>query len=107
MGPDPAILKAVQRLRQRVAKDIPLERIVLFGSRARGDAGPYSDVDLLVVSPAFVGKNVAERAAPLYHAWDLELPVDFLCYAPDEFERLRRRVSLVRIALEEGVEVAG
>ena len=44
---DPALAEAVRRL---VAAYQP-ERVYLFGSVARGDAGPDSDYDLLVVAP--------------------------------------------------------
>lgn len=44
---DPGLAEAVRRL---VAAYEP-ERIYLFGSVARGDAGPDSDYDLLVVVP--------------------------------------------------------
>lgn len=97
-------MKALRRLEERTG--IRIERAILFGSRARGEAGPHSDVDLMLVSPSFEGKTLSQRAAPLHLAWDLDVPVDFVCYAPSESERLRRRVSLVRVALEEGVEVA-
>ena len=43
---DPAVLDA---LRDAVVEHIHPRRIVLFGSRARGDARPDSDVDLLVI----------------------------------------------------------
>jgi hypothetical protein len=103
VGADPAIVRAVQRLREKTG--VPIERAILFGSRARGDAGPHSDVDLLLVSSSFAGKSASQRAAPLHLAWDLDLPVDFLCYSPEEFERLRRRITIVRIALQEGLEI--
>lgn len=107
MGADPAIVKAVQRLQEKVQDEFRFERVVLFGSRARGEAGKWSDVDLLLVSPGFRGKSAAKRGHRLYLAWDLDLPVDFLCYTPEEFERLRHQVSLVSIALREGIELAG
>lgn len=106
MGADPNIVKAVQRLRTKVGKEFPFERVILFGSRARGDAGPHSDVDLMLVSPAFEGKSAGKRAWKIHLAWDLDLPVDFVCYTPGEFERLRHRVSLVSVALREGIEIA-
>lgn len=96
----------MKRLRDRIEARLPLEKVILFGSRARGDARPDSDVDLILVSPAFEGKSVSERAAGLYRAWDVDIPVDFLCYTPEEFERLRRRIGLVQTALDEGFEIA-
>jgi uncharacterized protein len=104
MGADAVIVSAVHRLRDRTG--LPIQRAFLFGSRARGEAGPHSDVDLLLVSPAFEGKSASQRAAQLYLAWDLDLPVDFLCYSPGEFEGLRRRATIVQIVLREGVEIA-
>ena len=45
-GERQAIEKACQIIRER----FPVERIVLFGSKARGDADPESDLDLLVLT---------------------------------------------------------
>jgi predicted nucleotidyltransferase len=39
----------------------PLE-VILFGSEARGDAGPHSDIDLLVVMPDGTRRGPTERA---------------------------------------------
>lgn len=107
MGPDPDVVNAIQRLRERFRDDIPIERAILFGSRARGDDRSDSDADVLLVSPAFEGKSAMERGVDLHLAWDVDVPVDLLCYTPDEFEELKDRPSLVRVAVEEGVEVGG
>jgi predicted nucleotidyltransferase len=40
---------AIQAVLLRLAKDPEVERLTLFGSRARGDARPDSDLDLLVI----------------------------------------------------------
>lgn len=63
-------------------------------------------MDLIVVSPAFAGRSLGERAYPLRRAWDLDAAVDFLCYTPEEFDQLRTRTSIVQVALREGLEVA-
>ena len=51
---EPAILKVIREyltaLRQR---GIRANRAVLYGSWARGEAGPDSDIDLLVIAPEF------------------------------------------------------
>jgi predicted nucleotidyltransferase len=58
-------------------------RIVLFGSHARGDARPDSDVDLLVIEP-----RVEDRAREMVRLRrllrPLRLPVDILVYSAEE-----------------------
>jgi uncharacterized protein len=39
----------LNELKVRVQQRLPLSRLVLFGSRARGDADPDSDLDVLVI----------------------------------------------------------
>ena len=48
----------VQTMVQRIVERFRPVRVILFGSRARGEAGPWSDVDLLVVL------DVAHHVAP-------------------------------------------
>lgn len=107
MGPDPTVVSAIQRLRERFREEIPIEHAILFGSRARGEDRPDSDADILLVSPAFEGQSAMERGVDLHLAWDVDVPIDLLCYTPAEFRRLKDRPSLVRVAVEEGVEVGG
>ncbi len=48
MEPDKRILKELVR---RIVEAVHPERIILFGSAARGNMGPNSDLDVLVVMP--------------------------------------------------------
>lgn len=86
-------------------RKIGAERIILFGSYARGDFDEDSDVDLLLVSKKFRKKDFHRRFEGLWLKWDLDLPVDFIPYTPEEFEKLKRRVSIVSEALREGIEI--
>jgi predicted nucleotidyltransferase len=43
------VQESIDLLVQRIVKKFHPEQIILFGSQARGDAGPDSDIDLLVV----------------------------------------------------------
>jgi predicted nucleotidyltransferase len=79
------------------------ERILLFGSRAREAAKPDSDYDLLVVSAAFEGTPLTDRATPIYRRWPLWAGLDCLCLTPAEFDRSRKRISIVREIDREGV----
>ncbi len=104
--PTDRLVRELRVFRSRIASRYKVERMVLFGSRARGEPHRDSDVDLIIVSPRFRRKNVSQRASPLYLEWMLKLPVDFLCYTPEEFEDLAGRPSLVREALREGITIA-
>ena len=77
-------------------------RVVLFGSRARGESRPDSDLDFLVIE-----EHVASKLEEMVNLRDalaaLDVPVDIVVVSRDEAERGRARPgSLVRRALSEG-----
>ncbi len=79
------------------------ERIYLFGSAARGEAGPHSDYDLLIIQqsdqPRYACSGVYYRALA-----DLPAEVDVLVYTPQEVEQWRSvPQAFVTTALREGV----
>ncbi len=60
-----------------------VERIILFGSRARGDARPDSDWDFLIIMPSkerSIRRGIAVRKAARIHG----IPIDFLVRTPAE-----------------------
>ena len=76
---DPKIAKMVEGIRDAVHPD----RIVLFGSRARGDAAADSDVDLLVVARS--SEPRWRRAVPLYKLLaGMGVAKDILWWTPEE-----------------------
>ena len=95
---DERIEKMVQRL---IARFNPVE-IILFGSWARGDAGPDSDVDLLLVVDAAGSKRkIAVEAYRTLQA--IGLAKDIIVVRPEEVARYRDVVgSLIYPALREG-----
>ncbi|MEE9224124.1 MAG: nucleotidyltransferase domain-containing protein [Thermoplasmata archaeon] len=102
----PEVVPIVKEFRRKVAKKCGIERMILFGSRASGKGRKDSDVDLLVVSRR---KSKLKLLSQLYHEWhvvqQIDYPVDFVCYTPKEFEDLEKRITIVREAVKEGVEV--
>ena len=68
---------------RRIVETAHPEKIILFGSRARGDARPNSDFDVLVIKES--SEPSYRRDAPLYVALaDLPVEVDVLVYTPEE-----------------------
>jgi len=72
------------RIREALERCDPV-RIVVFGSLARDEEGPDSDIDLLVVLPR-VG-NTREAAVEVRPAVDEPVPVDILVTDPEEIAR--------------------
>ena len=78
-------------------------RIVLFGSRARGEAGPESDVDLLVVYDGPLSRREAEIGIRRLFT-PQTFSMDLVVLTSDEFQRQKQVVSTIgRIADREGV----
>jgi len=96
--------ETINEMVRKIAERFDPERIILFGSYARGEATEDSDLDLLVVShsPGPRGR----RSAPIIRllAEEYDLPVDIIVRTP---EGLRRwgdlRGSFANTALKEGV----
>ena len=80
-------------------------KVILFGSRARGDALKESDYDFVIVAPHFEGLHVASRPVDLYQYWKGHPGVELLCYTPEEFERKSNQITIVREAVREGTEL--
>lgn len=89
------------RLRERFA---PL-RVILFGSRARGEALSTSDLDLILVSPCFTSVPFLERPVFVLESLDYPGGLELLCYTPEEFETKREEMGIVRVAVMEGIEL--
>lgn len=97
----------LQALKQRLEPRLNPVDLYLFGSRARGDFYPDSDVDLAIITPAFEGKDELERYDLIRE--DLrdtfgDTPVDVVFYTPEEFER-GTEAFLPHLIEEEGIRV--
>jgi len=91
-------------IRDRIVDACPeASLVVLFGSRARGEHGPDSDFDLLVVAPPDVAVNI--RAAQLRLAlWEVPASFDIVVVTPRELEEQKKfRSGIVHRALAEGI----
>jgi predicted nucleotidyltransferase len=73
----------LQEMVRRLVDAIDPDRIILFGSRARGDARPDSDVDLLVIKDS--DEPPHRRVIPAYRALTgLGVPKDIIWRTPSE-----------------------
>ena len=96
------VQKKIEEMVRRIVEKFHPEKIILFGSYARGQAGPDSDVDLLVVMPVSGSKREAAIQIDLALA-GRGLPKDIIVATPEEVERLRDIIgTLIYPAIREG-----
>jgi predicted nucleotidyltransferase len=96
---DPALVEVVRRL---VEAYRPV-RIYLFGSVARGDAGPNSDYDILVIVPDDAQPE-RRRSRVAYEAlWGTGVAADVLVWTASQFDsRVHLAASLPATVVREG-----
>ena len=102
---DQAIQNKLDEIVRRIVDIFHPLRIVLFGSAARGQMGPNSDLDILVVMPD--GTHRRHTAMSLYPLMKgLGIPVDFVVATPSDLEKHKNEWYLVYShALREGKEL--
>lgn len=83
-------------------KDMGAEKIILFGSLARGTVNIFSDLDVIVVINS--QEDFVRRHAHMYRALCPKVDADILVYTPEEFARMQDR-PFIRQALKEGIVV--
>jgi predicted nucleotidyltransferase len=87
---------------RRIVEEFDPQKVILFGSHARGMAGPDSDVDLLVVMPV-KGSRRQQRVAIRTALSGMGLAKDVFVVTPEEVKRYGDLVgSIIRPALREG-----
>jgi predicted nucleotidyltransferase len=100
-------LQTARELKKRVSKLTPLVDFRLFGSRARGNADDYSDMDIFMEFET-IDKELRNRVKKA--AWEMTLEsgivVTTLLFSRHEIEDSPLRSSpIVLVIMEEGVPV--
>lgn len=94
-----------RRFSERLKKHMKVDRLILFGSRARGDHFVTSDFDFVLVSDAFARTPFPRRASRLYEYWHSPYDLEALCYTPEEWKRLKNKRGILLNAQQEGVRI--
>jgi len=95
----------VRKFASRLKKKYRVQKLIMFGSRARGDHLKSSDYDFVIVSQDFEGLRFGERMALVSELWEAPYGLEALCYTPEEFERKSNQITIVREAVREGIEI--
>ena len=100
------IKKILSRYIRELAKaNIHPQKVILFGSRARGIQASLSDIDISIISDDLEGKGILERQLLLGRAnKDLQAPLDVTGYTIGEVNRCETGTLLHEI-LKTGIEI--
>ncbi len=102
---DKQSVKIAKEFAKKLRKKFDIQKLLLFGSRARGDNLKNSDFDFIIVSKDFKKKPFILRASDLYDYWDQPVDIEPLCYTPEEYERKKMQIGIVKTAVDEGIEI--
>lgn len=80
----PQLSRRLQRFVKKLRKRLPIERVILHGSAARGELTESSDIDLVVVGRFH--QRFLDRILLVQELVPDGLPVEALCYTPAEFQ---------------------
>ena len=94
-----------QYLAALLAVGIHARRAVLFGSFAKGQAGRWSDIDLVVIAPEFDGPRDISLIKSLWRATASDSRIEPIPCGEKEWETDQTR-PILEIARREGVEIA-
>lgn len=95
---------ALAEIVRRIVETSDPEKIILFGSTARGDAGPHSDMDFLTIKTT---SSKRELSANIRRAmYGVDVSIDLVVVSPEDVERYKDSHCLViKPALKDGVVV--
>jgi predicted nucleotidyltransferase len=89
------VYQYIRNLQERGAE---VDKIVLFGSHASGNASEHSDIDIAVISPFFRTLGIRERQEFLGRAFvDIYEPIEVLGFTTEEFDKAQQGTMIYEI----------
>ena len=97
--------KAIEEILKRIIATVLPDKIILFGSHARGQGNPDSDIDLVVVVSGDIHRR--KTAQKIYMSLiGVGHPVDIIVLKPEDLERYKDSVGvIIPDILKEGKEL--
>jgi predicted nucleotidyltransferase len=102
MYPDP---QAIDELVRRIVEAVHPQRVILFGSAARGEMGPNSDLDVLVIMPD--GTHRRRTAQEVYRRmWGFGFAKDIVVVTESDVREYGTNpYMIIKNAFQEGREL--
>lgn len=81
------------------------KNLIVFGSRVKGKANKISDIDIILVSDFFKDLKFLKRMPYVLKKVKFKKHVDYLCYTPQELNKIKETSFIVREAIREGIDI--
>ena len=103
------INKSLQNIVQTIVESIHPQRIILFGSRARGDGHSLSDYDLLVIKRGVKNeRNFSRKIHNAFYENKINQSIDVIVVDAAKFDKQKNNPYLIYAwALKEGKQLYG
>ncbi len=99
----------IDKILNAIFKVVIPDKVILFGSQARGDARPDSDYDILVIKAGI--ENGSEIEGNIYESLfdeNIKVVVDVMVATPEIVEKYKNTIGcVIKPALREGVVIHG
>ena len=103
---DNKTIKPLMPFLRKVEKRFKPDKVILFGSRARGDNLQDSDYDILIISDAFKKIDFYQRSVYAYRLKrGIPVSMDIICLTPVEFEKRKKDLGVINQASKEGIDL--
>jgi len=89
----------------KIKENYAPQEIIIFGSRIKQTQNEDSDIDVIIIAEYFHNIPFIKRAAHILKVLRFNKHIDILCYAPEEFEKIKNSSSLLLDALSYGERI--
>lgn len=100
---DKWIEKFIKDAVPKIIEELGSAKIIIFGSRVKGNAKDESDIDVIIISHYFKNIPFLKRMPELLKLVRFDKHIDFLCYTEEEFEKVKRSSVVLSSALKEAI----
>jgi predicted nucleotidyltransferase len=99
----------IDKILNAIFKVIIPDKVILFGSQARGDARPDSDYDILVIKSGIEDESKIEGDIYVKFFYeDVPVAVDVIVAKPEDIEKYKEKIGcFLKSALKEGITIYG
>lgn len=100
------LLERLKKISERLKKEYKAEKVILYGSYARGEEKKHSDLDLLIIAPT--KERRFERIVKVLEIVDdliTDIPISPIVYTPSEIEQRKDNDAFIKTILKEGKEL--